>query len=191
MQHLGSVMRDASRSSVVIREAVKAHRSPVEYPRGPFGDRLRTVGALVKGEIGCRVVSVEHTGYDTHVTQRGQHDKLMSELDRGLEALTGDLASSAAGKRTVVVVYSEFGRRVKENGSRGTDHGTAGPMFVLGARVNGGLHGAHPSLDELDSGDLVHTTDFRSVYASVIEGVFGADSESVLGKRYPSLPLLG
>jgi uncharacterized protein (DUF1501 family) len=114
----------------------------------------------------------------------------MAELDEGLEALVRDLSASEAGRRTVIVVFSEFGRRVKENSSGGTDHGAAGPMFVLGAGVRGGLHGRYPSLDELDEGgDLVHTTDFRAVYAGLIEGVFGLDSEPILDARYEPVPL--
>jgi uncharacterized protein (DUF1501 family) len=89
-----------------------------------------------------------------------------------------------------VLVFSEFGRRVAENGARGTDHGVAAPVFLLGAEVRGGLHGKHPSLERLDDGDLVHTTDFRSIYATLIERCFAVRPETVLGKRFEPLALV-
>jgi uncharacterized protein (DUF1501 family) len=115
----------------------------------------------------------------------------MGELDGALGALFSDLGGSPAGRNTTVLVFSEFGRRVKENGSGGTDHGKAGPMFVLGHGVKGGLFGKHPSLSELDNGDLAYTTDFRSVYSSLIQQCLGVDPKRVLGAAYPSLRFLG
>ena len=91
----------------------------------------------------------------------------------------------------LVLAFSEFGRRVKENGSRGTDHGVAAPMFLLGTGLRGGLHGKHPDLDRLVDGDLAMTTDFRQVYATVLDGWLGAPSEKVLGERLEGLPLIG
>jgi uncharacterized protein (DUF1501 family) len=113
----------------------------------------------------------------------------MSELDGALDAFRADLAGTEAGRRTVVATFSEFGRRIVENASGGTDHGTAAPMFVLGEGVRGGLVGEHPSLTERDGEDLVFTTDFRSVYAALIEELFDVDPAEVLGASYPRLPL--
>lgn len=183
-------LADAARSSRSLREAAGSYATPVEYPRNALGSSLRTAAALLHGGVGCRVVSVEHTGYDTHVGQRRAHDRQMEELDGALSALALDLRRSEAGRSAVVLVFSEFGRRVAENASAGTDHGTAGPVFLWGARVKGGFHGAAPSLERLAGEDLAHTTDFRSVYAAVLEGVFGADAERVLGGRYPALDLI-
>ncbi|MFT7480548.1 MAG: hypothetical protein ACI80N_003861, partial [Gammaproteobacteria bacterium] len=130
------------------------------------------------------------TGFDTHAKQLSRHSELMRTLDDGLGAFMEDLSMSSLGRNTVVVVFSEFGRRVAENESKGHDHGHAGPVLVLGQAVKGGLHGRHPSLEELDEGDLTFTTDFRSVYASIIEDWFGVDSEPLLFGRYPKLALL-
>ena len=114
---------------------------------------------------------------------------LWAESARG--AFLRDLRGRSAEKSTLILAFSEFGRRVQENGSLGTDHGKAAPVFVAGAPVTGGLYGAHPSLEELDDGDLVHSTDFRSVYATLIERWFGADPVNVLRAEHAPLEFLG
>jgi uncharacterized protein (DUF1501 family) len=111
----------------------------------------------------------------------------MSELDTGLSAFLADVRGTPAGDNIAVLVFSEFGRRVADNASMGTDHGTAGPMFYLGSPVKGGLHGKHPSLADLVEGDLKHTIDFRRAYATVLDGWFGVKNETVLGQRYEPL----
>jgi uncharacterized protein (DUF1501 family) len=187
---LRGVLTDARESSRAVRAAAASYRPTVRYPEDAFAYDLRAAAAVIHGGLGTRVVSTTLTGFDTHSGQRATHDELMRRLDIGLSAFLADLSSSSIGKNTVVLAFSEFGRRVAENGSRGTDHGTAGPMLVAGARVKGGLHGKHPSLTELDAGDLVHTTDFRSVYGAAIEGCFGVRASDVLGAEYPRLALL-
>lgn len=182
-------MRDAQSSSRDVRSVAASYRTPIEYPDQTLAGSLRVAAALVNGAIGTRVVSVALGGFDTHVDQRPRHERLMNELDGSLCAFLDDLARTTIGRQAVVLVFSEFGRRVAENGSKGTDHGSAGPMFVAGAGVRGGLFGSHPSLTELDEGDLVHTTDFRSVYAAGIEACFDVKAERVLGERYPRLRL--
>lgn len=191
LARLRSILDDAHDSSASIRKAAALYRERVEYPRNRLGGTLRDVAALIHGRLGTRVFSVKMGGFDTHAGQRGSHDSLMESLDTGLGAFLDDLGQSPAGRETLVLVFSEFGRRVKENGSKGTDHGKAGPMFVMGPAVKGGLFGKHPSLRDLDDGDLAATTDFRSVYGSIIEQWFGTPHEAVLGKKYPLLPLLG
>ncbi|TDJ66152.1 MAG: DUF1501 domain-containing protein [Planctomycetota bacterium] len=186
---LRRVLDDARDSSRRIRRAAASYVAAARYPRTPFAGNLHDIAALIEGDLGTRVFSAELGGFDTHASQRATHDGLMSTLDAALGAFIEDLSYSEAGRNTVVLVFSEFGRRVAENGSAGHDHGQAGPMFVLGHKVKGGLYGAHPSLTELDKGDLVFTTDFRSVYGSVIEGWFGVDHATVLGRRFPLLPL--
>ncbi|MFT5285199.1 MAG: hypothetical protein ACI8TQ_001361 [Planctomycetota bacterium] len=191
LDHLRGVMRDASASSRRIRDAAAGYETTVEYPNGRLASSLRTAAALVKSDLGCRVISLEQGGYDTHQNQRGTHSRQMSDLDRGLKAFREDLGESDARGRTVIAIFSEFGRRVVENASGGTDHGTAGPMFVMGDGASGGLHGKHPSLVERDGDDLIFTTDFRSVYATLIEKLFSLDSIPVLGASYEQLNLLG
>jgi uncharacterized protein (DUF1501 family) len=178
------IASNASVSSVEVRRAAARYQPRVEYPRWDLGQDLKTAAALLMSGIGVRVMSVTHYGYDTHANQRERHDQLMQELDQSLCAFLQDVRGTAAGDNVLVLAFSEFGRRVADNASNGTDHGTAGPMFLAGAPVRGGLLGRHPSLQDLVEGDLVHTTDFRTVYAAVLERWFGVESEPILGARY-------
>jgi len=147
---------------------------------GGLAAQLDLVATLVDMGVPTRVYSVSLGGFDTHSDERGTQQGLLTELDAALTRFHQRLQSSERGKQVVTMVYSEFGRRVTANASDGTDHGTAGPMFVLGRGVNGGFHGAEPSLTDLDSGDLRATTDFRSVYASLLDQVLGADPGRIL-----------
>lgn len=189
VQRLRGVMRDAERSSARLRTAIEAYEPSVQYPRGRFGQSLATVAATLAGGLGSRVLSVELDGFDTHGGQLARHEKLLGALDRCLGAFHRDLANQGMLERVTILVFSEFGRRVKENASRGTDHGTAGPMFVLGGGVRGGLHGEAPAMKNLEEFDLEFTTDFRSVYAPVIEHCFAVNPDEVLGQSYPHLEL--
>lgn len=190
LARLRSTLDDARASSSRVRRAAAGYSTDVVYPKSRLAAGLRDAAALLSADIGTRIFSVEEGGYDTHTNQRVAHDRKMGELDQALGAFLTDIRRSEAGRRTVVLVFSEFGRRVKENGSRGHDHGKAGPMFVFGGDVKGGLHGEHPSLTELDAGDLAFTTDFRSVYATLIERWMAADAEAILGAKYPLIDLV-
>lgn len=190
LEFLRKVLADGQASSERIRRAAASYRTPVEYPDDALATALRDVAALVHQQVGSRVLSCQLGGFDTHTDLTGRHARLMKQLDAALGALLEDLARSEAGRACVVLVFSEFGRRVAENGAKGNDHGTAAPVFVAGHAVRGGLHGAHPSLTELDRGDLIHTTDFRSVYGTLCERWFGVKHQRVLGKRYPLLELM-
>lgn len=190
LARLRGVLTDAQSSSRRVRRAVADYAPRVQYPDDDLGRSLRVAASLIQAHLGSRVISLELDGFDTHDNQRARHDAVMRSLDAALTTFLDDIRGTSAGDETIVVVFSEFGRRLKENGSRGTDHGVAGPMFVAGAKVAGGLHSQYPSLDRLDDGDLVHTVDFRSVYGTVIERWFGAEQTRVLGAKYPLLPLL-
>jgi uncharacterized protein (DUF1501 family) len=190
LARLRGVLSDAQASSIAIRRAAASYRPSTAYPDDELGQALRVVAALIDARIGTRVLSVELGGFDSHNDQRRQHDGCMRTLDAALAAFLDDLRGRAAGDQVLVVAFSEFGRRLAENGSRGTDHGVAGPMFVAGSAVKGGLYGKHPSLADLDEGDLVATTDFRSVYGTVVERWFGVVQEKVLGGKYPEIALL-
>ena len=190
LDRLRETLDDARESSGRIRRAAATYRTGVEYPKTRLSAELRDVAALVSARSGTQIFSVTDNGYDTHSTQRQAHDRKIKDLGDALGAFMADLDRSEVGRETVVLVFSEFGRRVAENGSAGHDHGKAGPMFLLGHSVKGGLYGAHPSLTELDAGDLAFTTDFRSVYATLIQGLFDADPVAVLGTEYPLLPLI-
>ncbi len=142
--------------------------------------QLDLVAGLVEAGVPTRAYSVSLGGFDTHADERGTQQRLLTELDTALSGFVRRMRTSDRGKQVVVLVYSEFGRRVHANGSDGTDHGTAGPMFLIGDRVGGGFHGEQPSLTDLADGDLKATTDFRDVYAAVLGDVLGAEPERVL-----------
>ncbi len=139
--------------------------------------QLNLVAQCIEAKVATRVFSVSLGGFDTHADEKGPQQSQLTRLDTALSAFT----DRVAGKGVVTAVYSEFGRRVHANASNGTDHGTAGPMFVLGDGVHGGLYGEQPSLTDLDAGDLKFSTDFRSIYATLLDRVLGADPARILG----------
>lgn len=189
LDFLVETARDARLSSNAIRSHVSAYRTPIDYPQNRLANSLKTVAALIPSDLSTRVYYVYHTGFDTHVNQLGRQNRLLADLDKALSAFQKDLVHSGATDRVTTMVFSEFGRRVAENGSRGTDHGTAGPVFLMGSKIRGGLHGEHPDLSALDGKDMVFTTDFRSVYAGVLQDWMSVDSKAVLGGRFPALRL--
>ncbi len=190
LELVGQTAQDARVSSSAIREAAIAYKSPVEYGSSNLGKSLRTVSALINSGLSTRVYYVYHNGFDTHVNQAGKHPRLMSELATALGAFQKDLTRLGKTDRVATLAFSEFGRRVKENGSRGTDHGTAGPTFLLGAPVRGGILGEQPDLTDLDRGDLKFNTDFRRIYATLIDKWLGVNSAKILGAEFDHLPLL-
>jgi uncharacterized protein (DUF1501 family) len=187
---LRRALREAQASSTRVRDAAARFRPKTAYPRSRLAASLATVSALITGGLSTRVYSVEAGGFDTHNNQRPRHDNLMTQLGDGVLAFFKDLEAHGVADRVVVMGFSEFGRRVRENGSGGTDHGVAGPSFLMGPKVKGGLFGRHPSLTDLVKGDLKHTTDFRRLYATVIDGWVGADHVPVLGRRWDTLPII-
>ncbi|QDU69908.1 DUF1501 domain-containing protein [Engelhardtia mirabilis] len=191
LEFLREVMRDAHSSSDAVRRAIGNHATRVEFPDSPLGTSLAIVSALIESDLGCEVLSVELSGFDTHNNQLSRQRSNLSELDGALAAFLDELEQMPGARRTAVLVSSEFGRRVGENASGGTDHGTAAPVLVCGPAVRGGQFGRAPSLTKLDDREnLIHTTDFRRVYASVVEDLFGAPSEPVLGGSYEPLKLI-
>jgi uncharacterized protein (DUF1501 family) len=150
------------------------------------------VAQMIAGGLKTRVYYVSMGGFDTHANEKQAHDRLMQTLSAGIGAFMKDLKSQGNHQKVVLMTFSEFGRRVSENASRGTDHGTAAPMFVMGANVKGGVYGDHPSLrpQDLDAGDLKFHTDFRSVYATLLTDWMKADSNKILGANFKTLPLI-
>jgi len=185
--HVRDLWLEAQGSLATLHDALERQTSAVRYPAHEFAQDLRTAAALVHAELGVRVVSVELDGFDTHRDQRGRHARLMTSLDGALGALHADLVQSEAGRAAVVLVFSEFGRRVAENASGGTDHGAASLAFALGPKLRGGFHGKPPALEHLDDGDLAFTTDFRRIYATCIQHVFELPPAEVLGADFEPL----
>ncbi|WP_112248420.1 DUF1501 domain-containing protein [Kribbella monticola] len=145
-----------------------------------LGAQLDLVAGLIEAGVPTRAYSVSLGGFDTHAGERGTQQRLLGELDGALTPFVQRMRKSDRGRQVVVLVYSEFGRRVHANGSDGTDHGTAGPLFVIGDKVKGGFYGEQPSLTDLSNGDLKATTDFRDVYGTVLRDVLGCDAGKVL-----------
>ncbi len=178
--------------STADRLAAAAGGQPTDarYPGTGLGERLRLIARLLKGGFGSRIYYTSQSGYDTHAAQIQTHFGLLSELSGALKAFLDDLAAAKLADRVVVVCFSEFGRRVAENGSSGTDHGTAGPVLLAGPGVQAGVAGKYPSLTDLDDGDLKCTVDFRQIYATLLDNWLGLNSKAALGGHFASLGLL-
>jgi len=158
--------------------------------RNSLAAQLDTVAAAVKAGVPARVYMVSLGGFDTHADERATQQRLLGTLDAALTAFLHDMAGDKHGKDVVLLAYSEFGRRVRANASQGTDHGTAGPVFVAGAGVKGGFYGEEPSLTDLDDGDLKPTTDFRDIYHELLATTLGADPTVAVGTGRRNLGFL-
>ncbi len=162
----------------------------MSYPNGELAKQLRLIGSMIRADLPTRVYYASLGGFDTHANQVNGHANLMRQVGDALNAFQNDLTKQGNTGKVMTVVFSEFGRRVSQNGSNGTDHGTAAPMFLIGDNVQSGLLGTHPSLSKLEEGDLVHNVDFREVYAAILEDWMGADSKAILGKKYNKADVL-
>jgi uncharacterized protein (DUF1501 family) len=151
---------------------------------------LALVARMIEADFGARIYYVSISGFDTHGSQREGQDGLLTKLARAIDGMFAHLRESGHAERVLLMTFSEFGRRVRENGSNGTDHGAGSNLFVAGPAAKGGPIGEHPSLEKLDSGDLVAHTDFRRVYATLLDEWLGCDSRRVLGERFAPLKLL-
>ncbi|MGH7959797.1 MAG: DUF1501 domain-containing protein, partial [Opitutaceae bacterium] len=160
------------------------------YPGSQLAVSLRNVAALVAARMPTRVYFVTLGGFDTHSNQVSQHANLLTQLSEALAAFQKDLESKKLDGQVTTMTFSEFGRRPSENQSRGTDHGTAAPLFVMGSAVNAGVHGTAPSLQLERNQDLQFSTDFRRVYATALEGWLGCSADKVLGRRFDPMPYL-
>src|SRR5262249_20889925 len=156
---------DARVTAQRLQEAVKRSHGAAKYPSSDLARRMQLVAQLIESGFETPVYYALHRGYDTHTAQIETHATLLRDLSSALLAFFDDLIEAQVADRVVIMVFSEFGRRLQENASSGTDHGTAGPVFVAGTRVRGGLHGAAPDLGALDAeGDPASTVDFRRLY---------------------------
>jgi uncharacterized protein (DUF1501 family) len=182
--YLASSTTSAFAASKRITEALGNDDSSVKYPETDLAARLKTIAQLIDAGLSTRIYYVELDGFDTHSQQAGAHAALLRQYAGAMSAFMEDVAQRGHRDRVLTASFSEFGRRVAENASAGTDHGAAAPVFLCGARVRPGLVGEHPSLVDLADGDLKHHTDFRQVYAALLERWLGATSSSILGGRY-------
>ena len=184
---LDTTALSAQDGSKQLHNADAQYQPAVTYPQGSFAAGLKILAEAIVQGLGLRVGYVTLGGFDTHANQQTTHNVLMKTLADGLSAFYTDLSKHGKADNVVVMTWSEFGRRVEENGSQGTDHGTAAPMFVMGNTVNRGTFGEPPNLGNLDNnGNLKYTTDFRSVYATILDRWLGASSHDVLGSSFGS-----
>jgi uncharacterized protein (DUF1501 family) len=180
----------AERGAAELPKLLAGYKTDASYPATPLGRSLALAAQIAGSRLGTRVLYVQHGSFDTHVSQKATQDRLLQEMCDAIAAFYADLAAHGNDKRVLTMTFSEFGRRVAENANRGTDHGEAAPMFLIGGGVKGGLYGEYPSLDDLDNGDLRYSVDFRSVYATIVEKWFGIPSRAVVEGTFPTMGML-
>lgn len=172
---------DIVKGTEIIKGILKNPRTPkVEYPKDRSATGLKVFAQMIVQNTGTKLFYVNLGGFDTHAKQADGHAKILGELSSAINAFMADLKAENKDKDVLVLVFSEFGRRVQENGSAGTDHGAASVMFAAGGSVKGGLYGQYPSLTDLDNGDLKYNVDFRDCYAGILENFLGTSADRVL-----------
>ena len=191
LDYLGRTGTDALKGADILRTATAGYSSSVEYAETQISQNLRDIARTHFAGLGTRVLYTTQAGYDTHSGQMPVQTQLLSELSQGINDFFADLREHDASEEALMLVFTEFGRRVKDNGS-GTDHGSGGAAFVIGDAVSGGMHGVYPSLreDALLDGDLHFQVDFRSVYATLAEKWLGLDSRSIVGGTFENLDFI-
>jgi len=191
VDYLYKTMSDTLSSAEYIFEQSRLHPSSQVYPATELGKNLKTIASLILSDINTKVYYVSLGSFDTHVNQENQQKRLFTELDGALTAFVKDMKTNNRFDDVMLMTFSEFGRRVSQNASGGTDHGTANNMFfVSGGLKNKGILNAMPDLNNLNEGDLKHTVDFKDVYATVLNKWLGADDKKILGKQYDYLSFI-
>lgn len=186
-EYVSQAALDAFTSSDALKAAVGRYQSSVQYGNNPFAEGMKLIAQVIAADLGTRIFYISLGGFDTHSSQAGRHGELLTMLDEGIATFYNDLDKMGKSDQVALMTFSEFGRRVQQNASQGTDHGTSLPMFLIGANIKGGLYGNDPDLTNLDNGDLRMQTDFRSVYASVIRNWLGADPSKVIEGSYSDI----
>lgn len=171
LAHMLNVQNQINTAAQQLSRVSRGRRSPIRFPPSNFGRKLELVTQMIVNGMNTPVYKVTLEGFDIHASQVDKHNNLMNHLGGGLKAFSDAMKKAGMWNNVVVMTYSEFGRRVAENNSAGTDHGSAAPHLVLGGRVRGGMHGKQPSLapDQLHDGDMIHTVDFRQLYATLAQ----------------------
>ena len=199
MDALGDDDPDDTPAMAAVCKAYRAARTtdttfasvkPPAKEHNSLATQLGMVAAAVQARVPTRVYTVQLGGFDTHADERGTQQRLLQTFDEAVTPFLQQMAGDPYGRNVVLMAYSEFGRRVRANASQGTDHGTAGPVFVAGAPVKGGFYGEEPSLTDLDNGDLKSTTDFRDVYYELLTRTVGTDPTPSVGTGRTSLGFL-
>lgn len=190
LQFLYKAFEDTRNSAKYIYDQYKLKRNEEVYPKGRLSGKLKEIATLIKSDIRTPVFYTSLGGFDTHANQQGSHDRLMSDLNGGVSSFVKDLEKSGLMKETTILIFSEFGRRLKENASRGTDHGAANCMFVIDTDLSAKAHTYNKiNLSDLEKGDPKFQVDFRSVYQEVLQNSLGVDPKLVLKKEFEPLGL--
>ena len=185
MDYLGQTGLDSLKAADILKVAPAKYNSTIEYPDTALARKLRGIAQVHMADLGTRILYCDHGSFDSHSNQVGMHDKLWHDVSSAVESFFDDLRENNAGENVIMLLFSEFGRRVHDNGS-GTDHGAAGAAFVIGEGVKGGEYGEYPSTntEDLEQGDLVPNTDFRSVYTTIAENWMGLDANPLVGGTF-------
>ena len=192
VDYLGQTGLDTLEGADILKEAPKMYSSTVEYPDTSIGAKLRGISQIHQAGFGTRILYCDHGSFDSHSNQVGMHDKLWKDVSEAVECFFDDLKEHDAADNVVMLMFTEFGRRVHDNGS-GTDHGAGGAAFVIGDAVNGGQYSEYPSLEsnQLEQGDVVPNHDFRSIYSVLLEDWMGLDAKPIVEGSFEKLPFLG
>ena len=184
-QFLGQAGTDALKGADILRTAPEGYSSSIEYADSPIAQALKNVAQVMTADLGTRIYYAAHGGFDTHAAQLESHAKLWTDVSSAIDDFMDDLKEHDMEDDAVILVFTEFGRRIKDN-SAGTDHGSGGVSFVIGGAVNGGLYGEYPSLRERDQleGDLHFNNDFRCTYSTILDRWFGLDPDPIVNGHF-------
>lgn len=190
--YLYKTMIEAKSSAKYIYETSKTYKSNFEYPKNPFGKQLKTTAEFINSGLNTKVYYASMGGFDTHANQTNRHSRLLKTYSESMEVFVNDLKKNDTFKDTLILTFSEFGRRVQQNAAGGTDHGAANNVFLIGQNLKKkGFYNDAPSLLKLDgNGDLIHTVDFRSVYATILDKWLQVDDASILNKSFKKLDFI-
>lgn len=179
---------DSVSSSESLQTGIKKYTPAIKYPDNSLGIQLQMAAQIIAGDLGTEIIHVTLGGFDTHSGQKDDHEELLTAVSEGFDAFYQDLVRLGKADKVMVMAFSEFGRRVRENGSGGTDHGTSGPMFIMGNAVKGGIYGNSPNLTNLDSaGNTIFDIDFRSVYGTILSDWLQTDPQPIIGGKFENI----
>ncbi len=189
--YLYKTLIDTQSSADYLFQQSKVYASKVAYPNTPFGRDLKQTAELITADTDTQIYYLSLSGFDTHANQKNMQDRLLQQYSEGMKAFVEDLDQNGLLKDTLIMTFSEFGRRVSQNASQGTDHGTANNLYIIGGNLKKpGFYNEGPDLQHLDGGDLIYKVDFRNVYATILKQWLDADVPAVLGKRFEIMDML-
>ncbi len=191
VEYLYKTMIDTQSSANYLFEKSKVHQSKINYPRNKFGKDLKQISELMTAKADIKIYYASLGGFDTHVGQKGRQDNLLKIYAESMDVFIRDLKNNKLFDDTLIMTFSEFGRRVKQNASNGTDHGTANNLFLVGGKLKkSGFYNKAPNLSDLDNGDLKYKIDFRQIYSEVINQWLDGNAESILGQKFGKLGIV-